>query len=189
MILGPAREEVDGIRVEVHRFSHAASPSVRRWIIALMAHAFAPEDAGAVAQAPDVAARAKEMTRGAPRGRSAPLVFAGWRRDVGADDGGPAATIQFWPAWNDRARGRRAEGRMLGWFRKLMPREDRFFDLFARHTQSVVGVAAARSSGSARRVSAVRWGIAGDIVVARVITRPAAAMIAASGHAIAGPAA
>jgi len=27
---------------------------------------------------------------------------------------------------------------MLGWFRKLLPREERFFDLFARHSQSVV---------------------------------------------------
>ena len=27
---------------------------------------------------------------------------------------------------------------MLGWFRRLLPREERFFDLFARHSQSVV---------------------------------------------------
>lgn len=27
---------------------------------------------------------------------------------------------------------------MLGWFRALMPREDRFFDLFARHSQTLV---------------------------------------------------
>lgn len=27
---------------------------------------------------------------------------------------------------------------MLGWFRKLLPREERFFDLFARHSQTVV---------------------------------------------------
>ena len=27
---------------------------------------------------------------------------------------------------------------MLVWFRKLLPREERFFDLFARHSQSVV---------------------------------------------------
>jgi len=32
---------------------------------------------------------------------------------------------------------------MLGWFRKLMPREDRFFDLFARHAETVVGGAEA----------------------------------------------
>ncbi|GGE05409.1 nuclease PIN [Aureimonas endophytica] len=32
---------------------------------------------------------------------------------------------------------------MLGWFRKLMPREDRFFDLFARHARTVVGGAEA----------------------------------------------
>ncbi len=28
---------------------------------------------------------------------------------------------------------------MLSWFRKLMPREDRFFDLFAQHSRTVVG--------------------------------------------------
>lgn len=27
---------------------------------------------------------------------------------------------------------------MLGWFRKLLPKEERFFDLFARHSQTVV---------------------------------------------------
>lgn len=27
---------------------------------------------------------------------------------------------------------------MLGWFRRLLPREERFFDLFARHSQAVV---------------------------------------------------
>jgi hypothetical protein len=27
---------------------------------------------------------------------------------------------------------------MLGWFRRLLPREERFFDLFARHSQTVV---------------------------------------------------
>jgi predicted phosphate transport protein (TIGR00153 family) len=32
---------------------------------------------------------------------------------------------------------------MLSWFRKLMPREDRFFDLFARHSRTVVGAAEA----------------------------------------------
>jgi PiT family inorganic phosphate transporter len=40
-------------------------------------------------------------------------------------------------------------------------------------TGSIVGV------GAARRVSAVRWGIAGNIVIAWVITLPAAALIAA----------
>ncbi|MGZ2426979.1 hypothetical protein ACVIRM_006003 [Rhizobium laguerreae] len=30
---------------------------------------------------------------------------------------------------------------MLTWFRKLMPREERFFDLFAQHTKTVVGAA------------------------------------------------
>src|SRR5437763_4506566 len=32
---------------------------------------------------------------------------------------------------------------MLSWFRALMPRDDRFFDLFARHSQTVVAGAAA----------------------------------------------
>jgi predicted phosphate transport protein (TIGR00153 family) len=32
---------------------------------------------------------------------------------------------------------------MLGWFRKLLPREDRFFDLFDRHIRTVVGGAEA----------------------------------------------
>ena len=40
-------------------------------------------------------------------------------------------------------------------------------------TGAIIGV------GAARRVSAVRWGIAGNIVVAWVITLPAAALIAA----------
>lgn len=30
---------------------------------------------------------------------------------------------------------------MLTWFRKLLPREDRFFDLFAKHSRTVVGAA------------------------------------------------
>lgn len=32
---------------------------------------------------------------------------------------------------------------MLSWFRKLMPREDQFFDLFAQHSKTVVGAAEA----------------------------------------------
>lgn len=32
---------------------------------------------------------------------------------------------------------------MLGWFRKLLPREDRFFDLFERHSRTVVAGAEA----------------------------------------------
>lgn len=32
---------------------------------------------------------------------------------------------------------------MLGWFRKLMPREDKFFDLFEQHSRTVVGAAEA----------------------------------------------
>jgi PiT family inorganic phosphate transporter len=40
-------------------------------------------------------------------------------------------------------------------------------------TGAIIGV------GAARRVSAVRWGIAGNIVIAWVITLPATAVIAA----------
>ncbi|TIU19237.1 MAG: DUF47 family protein, partial [Mesorhizobium sp.] len=32
---------------------------------------------------------------------------------------------------------------MLGWFRKLLPREDRFFDLFEQHSRTVVAGAEA----------------------------------------------
>ena len=32
---------------------------------------------------------------------------------------------------------------MLGWFRKLMPREDKFFDLFEQHSRTIVGAAEA----------------------------------------------
>lgn len=32
---------------------------------------------------------------------------------------------------------------MLGWFRKLLPREERFFDLFERHSRAAVGAAEA----------------------------------------------
>ena len=47
-------------------------------------------------------------------------------------------------------------------------------------TGAIVGV------GAARRASAVRWGIAGDIVVAWVLTMPAAGLIAAATYALAG---
>ena len=47
-------------------------------------------------------------------------------------------------------------------------------------TGAIVGV------GAARRTSAVRWGVAGDIVVAWVLTMPAAAGIAAATYALAG---
>ncbi|HWX48186.1 MAG TPA: inorganic phosphate transporter [Roseomonas sp.] len=47
-------------------------------------------------------------------------------------------------------------------------------------TGAIVGV------GAARRVSAVRWGIAGNIVIAWVITLPAAALIAALAYAAVG---
>jgi PiT family inorganic phosphate transporter len=43
-------------------------------------------------------------------------------------------------------------------------------------TGAIVGV------GAARRVSAVRWGIAGNIVIAWVVTLPVAAMIAAASY-------
>jgi PiT family inorganic phosphate transporter len=41
-------------------------------------------------------------------------------------------------------------------------------------TGAIIGV------GAARRVSAVRWGLAGNIVIAWVVTMPAAALISAS---------
>ena len=47
-------------------------------------------------------------------------------------------------------------------------------------TGAIIGV------GAARRVSAVRWGIAGNIVVAWVVTLPAAALIAAAAYWLAG---
>ncbi|MDK1377468.1 MULTISPECIES: anion permease [unclassified Sinorhizobium] len=47
-------------------------------------------------------------------------------------------------------------------------------------TGAIIGV------GSARRVSAVRWGLAGNIVIAWVITMPAAAIIAAVSYFVAG---
>jgi PiT family inorganic phosphate transporter len=47
-------------------------------------------------------------------------------------------------------------------------------------TGAIIGV------GAARRVSAVRWGIAGNIVVAWVVTLPAAALIAAGAYWVAG---
>jgi len=47
-------------------------------------------------------------------------------------------------------------------------------------TGAIVGV------GAARRVSAVRWGVAGNIVIAWVITLPAAALIAAFAYALIG---
>jgi inorganic phosphate transporter, PiT family len=46
-------------------------------------------------------------------------------------------------------------------------------------TGAIVGV------GAARRVSAVRWGIAGSIIVAWVITLPATALIGAAFYALA----
>ncbi|KQV28149.1 inorganic phosphate transporter [Rhizobium sp. Root1203] len=47
-------------------------------------------------------------------------------------------------------------------------------------TGAIIGV------GAARRVSAVRWGLAGNIVVAWVVTLPAAALIAAAVYWVAG---
>jgi Phosphate transporter family len=40
-------------------------------------------------------------------------------------------------------------------------------------TGAIIGV------GSARRLSAVRWGVAGDIVIAWIVTMPAAALVTA----------
>jgi PiT family inorganic phosphate transporter len=47
-------------------------------------------------------------------------------------------------------------------------------------TGAIIGV------GAARRLSAVRWGLAGNIVVAWVITMPAAALISALTYFLAG---
>jgi PiT family inorganic phosphate transporter len=47
-------------------------------------------------------------------------------------------------------------------------------------TGAIIGV------GAARRTSAVRWGIAGNIVIAWIVTLPAAALIAALAYAAAG---
>ncbi|MGR9172287.1 inorganic phosphate transporter [Rhizobium sp. KDH_Rht_773_N] len=47
-------------------------------------------------------------------------------------------------------------------------------------TGAIIGV------GAARRLSAVRWGVAGNIVIAWVVTMPAAAAIAAACYGIAG---
>jgi PiT family inorganic phosphate transporter len=48
-------------------------------------------------------------------------------------------------------------------------------------TGAIIGV------GSAQRASAVRWGVAGNIVLAWVITIPAAALIAAAAYWLARP--
>jgi predicted phosphate transport protein (TIGR00153 family) len=50
---------------------------------------------------------------------------------------------------------------MLGWFRKLLPREDKFFDLFERHSRTVVGGAEALEKLLAGK-DVERW--AGEIV-------------------------
>jgi predicted phosphate transport protein (TIGR00153 family) len=50
---------------------------------------------------------------------------------------------------------------MLGWFRRLLPREDRFFDLFERHSLTVVGGAEALQKLLAGQ-DVERW--AGEIV-------------------------
>ena len=51
---------------------------------------------------------------------------------------------------------------MLGWFHALMPRDERFFDLFVRHSQAVVAGAGPDDRGEQRgrrgrrRLDAVR---------------------------------
>ena len=47
-------------------------------------------------------------------------------------------------------------------------------------TGAIIGV------GAARRVSAVRWGVASDIVVAWIVTVPASALVGALFYAVAG---
>ena len=67
--------------------------------------------------------------------------------------------------------------------RKLLPREKKFFELFEAQagipvstthtiTGSIIGV------GSMRRLSAVKWGVAGNIVFAWILTIPGTALIA-----------
>jgi predicted phosphate transport protein (TIGR00153 family) len=46
---------------------------------------------------------------------------------------------------------------MLGWFRKLLPREDRFFDLFEKHSHTVVGGAEALQHMLAGGPDVERW--------------------------------
>lgn len=46
---------------------------------------------------------------------------------------------------------------MLNWFRKLLPREDHFFDLFERHSQAVVGGAEALQKVLAGGPDVERW--------------------------------
>ena len=48
---------------------------------------------------------------------------------------------------------------MLGWFRRLLPREERFFDLFARHSQAVVQGAeeVLRERGYDTELVALEW--------------------------------
>lgn len=46
---------------------------------------------------------------------------------------------------------------MLSWFRKLLPREDRFFDLFERHSRTVVGGAEALQHMLAGGPDIERW--------------------------------
>jgi phosphate/sulfate permease len=60
---------------------------------------------------------------------------------------------------------------MFSLFKKIMPKEERFFDLFEAH--------------AGRRASAVRWNIAQGIVVAWVITLPMSALIAALAYRLA----
>jgi phosphate/sulfate permease len=71
---------------------------------------------------------------------------------------------------------------MFGWFQALMPKEERFFPLFEKHAAIVVAGAVTSAIigvGAARKVSAVRWNIAGNIVIAWIITLPATALVAA----------
>jgi phosphate/sulfate permease len=75
---------------------------------------------------------------------------------------------------------------MLGWFQALMPREDRFFDLFVRHATIVVAGAEALRGLLQDGERAERWNIASSIVVAWVITIPAAGLIGALFYASCG---
>ena len=89
----------------------------------------------------------------------------------------------------------------MRWFQALLPREDSFFDQFEAHaitlfTATYMGVPVSTTHtitgaivgvGAARRTSAVRWGVARRIVIAWVVTMPAAGLIAAALYGVSGP--
>ena len=71
---------------------------------------------------------------------------------------------------------------MLGWFQALMPREERFLGIPVSTTHTVTG--SIIGVGAARKISAVRWNIAANIVIAWIVTLPASAAMAALCYAL-----